>query len=101
MTAALCSEIHPGGARCGGDAGHTGNHFPRNDHHCHARGCTVATKPEMLMCLRHWRMVPRHIQRKVWATYRPGQCDDKNVSRPWLTAADEAIAAVAEKEARR
>lgn len=21
------------------------------DHHCHARGCIVRTKPEMLMCL--------------------------------------------------
>lgn len=52
----------------------------------------------MLMCFRHWRMVPREMQRRVWATYRPGQCDDKNISREWLAAADAAIDAVAAKE---
>jgi hypothetical protein len=56
------------------------------------------TKPEMLMCLAHWRRVPRDLQQKVWATYRPGQCDDRDVSRDWLKAADAAIAAVVEKE---
>lgn len=60
-------------------------------HRCHARNCTTPVKPEMLMCLRHWRMVPRDIQRRVWATYmRP--------SEAWHQAADAAIAAVAAKE---
>lgn len=54
----------------------------------------------MLMCRRHWSMVPRAIQRRVWATYRPGQCDDREVSRDWLAAADEAISVVAAKEHR-
>jgi hypothetical protein len=67
-------------------------------HHCHARGCLVATKPEMLMCLKHWRMVPRDIQRRVWGTYRVGQCDDKDPSEEWRVAADAAIAAVATRE---
>jgi hypothetical protein len=67
-------------------------------HHCHARGCRVPTEPEMLMCLRHWRMVPRDLQRRVWATYRHGQCDDKRPSQAWHEAADAAIAAVAAKE---
>lgn len=68
-------------------------------HHCHARGCATPCKPEMLMCLKHWRMVPRKLQRAVWATYRPGQCDDKQPSVEWHEAADAAIAAVAAKEA--
>lgn len=42
-------------------------------------------------------MVPRDIQRRVWATYRPGQCDDKAPSESWHEAADAAIAAVALK----
>jgi hypothetical protein len=63
-------------------------------HCCHARGCRVSTKPEMLMCFRHWKMVPRDIQRWVWRTYRPGQCDDKRPSKEWHAAADAAIAAV-------
>ena len=69
-------------------------------HHCHARGCSISTPPEKLMCLRHWRMVPVVIQRAVWRTYRPGQCDDKRPSMEWHRAADAAIAAVAIKERR-
>ena len=67
-------------------------------HHCHARGCTTRCPPEHLMCGRHWRKVPRRIQRLVWAHYRPGQCDDKRPSAEWHEAADAAIAAVAVKE---
>lgn len=94
----LCDVVHPRGYRCGKPKGHEGNHRVRDEHHCHARGCGVATKPEMLMCLKHWRMVPREIQRRVWATYRAGQCDDKDVSRDWLSAADAAIEAVSARE---
>jgi len=67
-------------------------------HHCHARNCTTAVPPEKLMCLRHWRMVPKAIQREVWKHYRPGQCDDKKPSEAWHRAADAAIAAVHDKE---
>jgi hypothetical protein len=99
MAGEFCDVVHPRGYRCAKPKGHEGNHEVRRDHHCHARGCGVATKPEMLMCLRHWRMVPRDIQRRVWATYRPGQCDDMRPSEAWHEAADAAIRAVAEKEA--
>jgi hypothetical protein len=68
------------------------------DHHCHAAGCRTVTKPENLMCLRHWKMVPRGLQRAVMAHYRPGQCDDKSPSDAWLVAAKAAIAAAAAKE---
>lgn len=67
-------------------------------HTCHARGCGVPVKPELLMCGPHWRRVPRPIQRAVWAGYRPGQCDDKRVSKAWLKAADAAIGFVARAE---
>jgi hypothetical protein len=70
-------------------------------HTCHAKGCKVEVSPELLMCLKHWRMVPRELQRQVWLHYRPGQCDDRRPSRDWLDAADAAIKAVAEKEAER
>lgn len=72
---------------------------PLPAHHCHAEGCAVATRPELLMCGRHWRMVPRALQRAVWASYRAGQCDDKRPSREWLRAADAAIKHVAALEA--
>lgn len=50
------------------------------------------------MCLRHWRMVPKQLQRDVWRHYRAGQCEDKQVSSEWLKAADEAILVVAARE---
>ncbi len=46
-------------------------------------------------------MTPKALQLQVWATYRAGQCDDKQPSSEWLDAADNAIAAVAEIEALR
>jgi hypothetical protein len=66
-------------------------------HTCHAIGCAVRVRPELLMCGRHWWMVSRPTQLAVWAAYRPGQCDDKNPSRAWLDAADAAIGEVAER----
>ena len=47
------------------------------------------------MCLTHWRTVPKSIQQAVWATYRPGQCDDMAPSEAWYHAADAAIGYVA------
>jgi len=68
-------------------------------HHCHAERCTIRTKPEMLMCRRHWFMVPKALQRAVWNAYRPGQCNLKPPpSDAWMKAANQAIRAVAEKE---
>jgi hypothetical protein len=67
-------------------------------HLCHATGCTVPVRPELLMCEVHWGMVPREQQKLVLKHYRPGQCDDGNPSREWCQAADQAIASVAAKE---
>ena len=69
-------------------------------HTCHARGCATPVPPERLMCLLHWRRVPRALQRAVWAAYRPGQCDDMSPSRAWHRAADAAIGFVARAEGR-
>lgn len=49
------------------------------------------------MCYPHWKTVPAKLQRRVWDTYRNGQCDDKRPSEAWHEAADAAIAAVALK----
>jgi len=78
----LCKRVVPGELR----------------HTCHARGCPTVVKPELLMCLVHWRKVPRAIQRAVWATYRQGQCDDMSPSEGWHEAADAAIGYVAALE---
>lgn len=67
-------------------------------HHCHATACRTTVPPAMLMCGKHWRMVPRDIQRRVWATYRVGQCDDQSPSAEYCDAASAAVTAVALKE---
>ena len=68
------------------------------EHHCHAINCKTKCKPEMLMCLKHWRMVSKASQKAVWDTYRPGQCDTKDPSNEWHIAADRAIKEVYDKE---
>ena len=65
------------------------------EHTCHATGCTRVVPPSRLMCLPHWRAVPREIQARVWATYRPGQEVTKDPSPEYLEAAAEAVRAVA------
>lgn len=39
--------------------------------------------PEMFMCKRHWFSLPKAMQRAIWNTYRPGQCDDWNISHEY------------------
>lgn len=70
-------------------------------HHCHADGCDEPVPPAMFMCRRHWYMVPRPLQRAIWATYRRGQEIDKRPSDAYLLNADQAVRVVAGKEGRR
>lgn len=67
-------------------------------HHCHAVGCDETVPPKMLMCPKHWRMVPKKLQQAVWRTYRLGQEITKNPSPEYLAAAKAAIAAVQKAE---
>lgn len=70
-------------------------------HRCHAEGCDAEVPPKMLMCLKHWRMVPKLSQARIWLTYRPGQEIDKHPSALYMDAQREAVEAVAVKEGRR
>ena len=67
-------------------------------HHCHATGCTVSTRPEMFMCRKHWFGLPKHLRDRIWATYRPGQCDDWQPSAAYCDAAMECVRFLAAKE---
>lgn len=42
-------------------------------HVCHAEGCAVEVPRRIFMCPRHWRMLPRALQRLIYSTYTPGQ----------------------------
>lgn len=67
-------------------------------HTCHVPRCSTTCPPKHLMCARHWRMVPRHLQKKVWDTYVTGQEVRKDPTPEWHEAADAAIAAVTQLE---
>jgi hypothetical protein len=70
-------------------------------HTCHAEGCDKRVPPRLLMCARHWRMVPYGLKLAVYAEYQPGQEKLDGTAFPtddYLDAAHEAIEAVAEKE---
>jgi hypothetical protein len=69
-------------------------------HHCHATGCGQACPPRLLMCRRHWFMVPAGLRAAVLAAYRPGQEITKTPSPEWLAAARAAIRAVETIEGR-
>lgn len=64
-------------------------------HKCHAKGCSRVVNHDRLMCLRHWRMVPRAQAAAVWHTFRTYGA----LSPPWLEAVRAAIDAVAAFEA--
>lgn len=65
-------------------------------HHCHATGCTRKVPPVMFMCRQHWFTLPKRLRDRIWATYRPGQCDDWRISHAYAEAAREAVRYVAE-----
>jgi hypothetical protein len=67
-------------------------------HTCHAKGCPVPVPPKLLMCRKHWYMVPKPLRDAVWAEYRPGQEIDKQPSMAYLHVMRAAIDAVAAKE---
>ena len=69
-------------------------------HTCHALGCTAEVAPHLLMCRPHWSMIPYHLQRRIWTTYRPDQEVTNNPSQEYLEAQRAAIQAVAAEEER-
>lgn len=69
-------------------------------HTCHADNCEQAVPPRMLMCRRHWYMVPKRLRDQLWAEYVPGQERRKDPTRTYIEAARACIDAVAAKEAR-
>lgn len=60
-------------------------------HACYADGCRLLCIPTMIMCARHWQMVPSEIRLLVWGAYKPGKTLDPKIVHA-------AIAAVAKKE---
>ena len=60
-------------------------------HTCHATGCEVVVPPEMFSCKRHWYRLPKGMRDHIWGNYRPGQCDDWQISHEYAEAARAAV----------
>ncbi|HEV2185919.1 MAG TPA: hypothetical protein VGR70_01850 [Stellaceae bacterium] len=67
-------------------------------HHCHALHCEEEVPPQMLMCRRHWFLVPKPLRQEVWRLYQRGQERTKTPTPEYLEAARRAINAVAARE---
>lgn len=68
-------------------------------HCCHARNCLVEVPADLLMCRRHWSMVPSWLKRDIIAHYQPGQAQGKvTPSDAYRTAVSDAREIVAKRE---
>lgn len=45
----------------------------RTTHDCAAEGCTTQCKTGMLMCRKHWFMVPKPLRDDVWSGWNNGR----------------------------
>jgi hypothetical protein len=63
---------------------------------CPINGCTRNAKPNQMMCLQHWRRVPRALNKAIFETYANGTRDS---FRAYRANRAEAIRVVNEKEA--
>jgi hypothetical protein len=52
------------------------------------------------MCKRHWFSLPKQFRDRIWATYRPGQEDDKQPSSEYCDAAIACVRFIAVREGR-
>jgi hypothetical protein len=74
--------------------------YGENAHVCHATGCKAKVPPKMLMCRKHWYMVPKPLRDRVWATYVSGQEIRKDPTDEYMDAQRAAVRAVEEREGR-
>jgi len=75
-------------------------------HTCPAGGCETTVASDKLMCLAHWRMVPRALQIDIWRAWRAVLSARDRVRKVEAmklhrAARDAAVAAIREREIRR
>ena len=67
-------------------------------HQCHAIKCHIIVAPKLLMCQKHWALVPPQLKSDIWKHYRKSQEVDKKPSVEYLHAMRRAIRAVSNIE---
>lgn len=60
-------------------------------HECPASPCTEQIDPDMLMCPRHWYLVPKPLRRAVWIAWRRGAGAGSAAHRAAILAAITAV----------
>ena len=60
-------------------------------HECPARPCTEQIGPGLLMCPRHWYLVPKPLRRAVWIAWNRGAGTGTPAHRAAVTAAISAV----------
>ena len=75
--------------------------IPMSAHLCHVPHCEVEVPPRLLMCKRHWFMVPWNLRRAVNLHFNPEQCipgSGVKPTREWGQAARAAIESLVRRE---
>lgn len=67
-------------------------------HPCRATDCKQLVHDRLLMCRRHWYLVPQELRYEIWRTYKPDEWDDQNLLREYRLAVVRAIETVAIQE---
>lgn len=60
-------------------------------HTCPAAGCTVSVQSDMLMCRKHWFMVPKVLRSRVWRAWDNGNGAWSQEHRAACAAAIDAV----------
>lgn len=64
-------------------------------HTCVAPNCTTELPHRLLMCPRHWRMVPGPLQSKLYRAYRKADASGRAIlTQDYVDAVAECVAAV-------
>lgn len=67
-------------------------------HECFVPSCKASIPVSFLMCFKHWKMVPKDLQRAVWRHFKDGQqFDHGKISGDYVDAARAAADFVEQK----
>jgi hypothetical protein len=59
---------------------------PAKNRLCSWPGCARMARPALWGCSAHWYALPRDIQNRILAAYRPGQEEDLDLSDEYIAA---------------
>lgn len=67
-------------------------------HTCHARQCDIPVPAKMFVCKRHWNMLSKELQKKIWSVYVEGQEKRKDPTEEYIVVQKECVEYIASIE---